>query len=215
MRNRARFPVRGARARRHRQSGGIAATKAGAARARGRGRPTGQPRASSQFTSRPSSSSRPPLLPHIGIGRAVSCAQTRKPHTALWCQQAGPRTHRPAAPVLFRSTRCLGRLRLVWCGARRRLPSRSGAGRRTREKTGHWRMLLPCALQQQLLLILLCSSARSRWERVGPLGSWPDPKKRGQWAMWVGLKSELGQWRRYLLTHRVGWVGLGVARFPI
>jgi hypothetical protein len=33
--------------------------------------------------------------------------------------------------------------------------------------------------------------------------------------MRVGLKSELGQWSRNLLTHRVGWVGLGAVDFDL
>ena len=78
--------------------------------------------------------------------RSVEPCRARKPGNLVSAR---------TAPVLFP----LHALLLVWCGAGRRLPSPSGAGRaagRTREKTGHWRMLLPCA---QLLLILLCSSA--------------------------------------------------------
>jgi len=33
--------------------------------------------------------------------------------------------------------------------------------------------------------------------------------------MRVALKSELGQWSRNLLTHRVGWVGLGAVDFDL
>ena len=43
--------------------------------------------------------------------------------------------------------------------------------------------------------------------RVGPLGHWPDPKIRGHWVKWVGLKNILGQRGRHRVTRRVSRVG--------
>jgi hypothetical protein len=41
-----------------------------------------------------------------------------------------------------------------------------------------------------------------------PLGHWLKLLDDGEWAIWVSLNSEMGQWSLTLLTHRrVWWIG--------
>jgi hypothetical protein len=46
--------------------------------------------------------------------------------------------------------------------------------------------------------------------QVDPVGRWPDPKKQGHWASWVGLMWKLGQWSRHRSTRRASRVDPGL-----